>query len=186
MVFQEGALFDSLTVRENVGYKLFEELNWTTGRRQRAASRKSSASSAWPSSSTASRRSCRAASGGAWRSPGRWRPSRASCSTTSRRPVSIRLRRSPWTRKSSSCATSKGSARSSSPTSCATRSTSPSTRRSGSGSERGVREGLAAEDRRGGVHHAARRQDRVRGQCRRAARGRGRDPYIACVSFVKD
>ena len=26
MVFQEGALFDSLTVRENVGYKLFEEL----------------------------------------------------------------------------------------------------------------------------------------------------------------
>jgi phospholipid/cholesterol/gamma-HCH transport system ATP-binding protein len=28
MVFQEGALFDSLTVRENVGYKLFEELDW--------------------------------------------------------------------------------------------------------------------------------------------------------------
>jgi phospholipid/cholesterol/gamma-HCH transport system ATP-binding protein len=28
MVFQEGALFDSLTVRENVGYKLYEELNW--------------------------------------------------------------------------------------------------------------------------------------------------------------
>jgi phospholipid/cholesterol/gamma-HCH transport system ATP-binding protein len=27
MVFQEGALFDSLSVRENVGYKLFEE-NW--------------------------------------------------------------------------------------------------------------------------------------------------------------
>jgi phospholipid/cholesterol/gamma-HCH transport system ATP-binding protein len=25
MVFQEGALFDSLTVRENVGYRLFEE-----------------------------------------------------------------------------------------------------------------------------------------------------------------
>ena len=31
MVFQEGALFDSLTVRENVGYKLFEELNWPRG-----------------------------------------------------------------------------------------------------------------------------------------------------------
>ncbi len=31
MVFQEGALFDSLTVRENVGYKLFEELNWPIG-----------------------------------------------------------------------------------------------------------------------------------------------------------
>jgi phospholipid/cholesterol/gamma-HCH transport system ATP-binding protein len=28
MVFQEGALFDSLTVRENVGYKLYEEWNW--------------------------------------------------------------------------------------------------------------------------------------------------------------
>jgi len=28
MVFQEGALFDSLTVRENVGYKLYEELRW--------------------------------------------------------------------------------------------------------------------------------------------------------------
>ncbi len=27
MVFQEGALFDSLTVRENVGYRLFEESN---------------------------------------------------------------------------------------------------------------------------------------------------------------
>jgi phospholipid/cholesterol/gamma-HCH transport system ATP-binding protein len=28
MVFQEGALFDSLTVRANVGYKLYQELNW--------------------------------------------------------------------------------------------------------------------------------------------------------------
>jgi phospholipid/cholesterol/gamma-HCH transport system ATP-binding protein len=28
MVFQEGALFDSLTVRQNVGYKLYEELKW--------------------------------------------------------------------------------------------------------------------------------------------------------------
>ena len=32
MVFQEGALFDSLTVRENVGYKLFEELHWPADR----------------------------------------------------------------------------------------------------------------------------------------------------------
>src|SRR5580765_2661668 len=32
MVFQEGALFDSLTVRENVGYKLWEELRWTDDR----------------------------------------------------------------------------------------------------------------------------------------------------------
>jgi phospholipid/cholesterol/gamma-HCH transport system ATP-binding protein len=28
MVFQEGALFDSLTVRQNVGYKLYDELHW--------------------------------------------------------------------------------------------------------------------------------------------------------------
>jgi phospholipid/cholesterol/gamma-HCH transport system ATP-binding protein len=32
MVFQEGALFDSLTVRENVGYKLSEELKWPLDR----------------------------------------------------------------------------------------------------------------------------------------------------------
>ena len=32
MVFQEGALFDSLTVRENVGYKLSEELHWPPDR----------------------------------------------------------------------------------------------------------------------------------------------------------
>jgi phospholipid/cholesterol/gamma-HCH transport system ATP-binding protein len=32
MVFQEGALFDSLTVRENVGYKLWEELHWPDDR----------------------------------------------------------------------------------------------------------------------------------------------------------
>lgn len=31
MVFQEGALFDSLTVRGNVGYKLSEELRWPDG-----------------------------------------------------------------------------------------------------------------------------------------------------------
>jgi phospholipid/cholesterol/gamma-HCH transport system ATP-binding protein len=32
MVFQEGALFDSLTVAENVGYKLIEELRWADDR----------------------------------------------------------------------------------------------------------------------------------------------------------
>jgi phospholipid/cholesterol/gamma-HCH transport system ATP-binding protein len=31
MVFQEGALFDSLTVRENVGYRLFEETKMPLG-----------------------------------------------------------------------------------------------------------------------------------------------------------
>jgi phospholipid/cholesterol/gamma-HCH transport system ATP-binding protein len=32
MVFQEGALFDSLTVRQNVGYKLSDELHWPADR----------------------------------------------------------------------------------------------------------------------------------------------------------
>jgi phospholipid/cholesterol/gamma-HCH transport system ATP-binding protein len=32
MVFQEGALFDSLTVRENVAYKLSDELRWSADR----------------------------------------------------------------------------------------------------------------------------------------------------------
>ena len=32
MVFQEGALFDSLTVGENVGYKLYEETDHAAGR----------------------------------------------------------------------------------------------------------------------------------------------------------
>src|SRR5215208_45575 len=32
MVFQEGALFDSITVAENVGYKLYEELRWPDDR----------------------------------------------------------------------------------------------------------------------------------------------------------
>src|SRR5256885_775145 len=31
MIFQEGALFDSLTVRENVGYKLYEEHSMPSG-----------------------------------------------------------------------------------------------------------------------------------------------------------
>jgi len=31
MIFQEGALFDSLTVRENVGYKLYEQTNMPLG-----------------------------------------------------------------------------------------------------------------------------------------------------------
>ena len=51
MVFQEGALFDSLTVRENVGYKLYEETRFCLTRCTRA-SRKCSGSSAFPSTST--------------------------------------------------------------------------------------------------------------------------------------
>ena len=35
MIFQEGALFDSLTVRENVGYKLYEESDMPLGQAHR-------------------------------------------------------------------------------------------------------------------------------------------------------
>ena len=63
-----------------------------TGRstRRTRGSRKCSASSGSASSSTGCRRSCRAGSAAASPSRARWRPSRASCSTTSRRPGSIR------------------------------------------------------------------------------------------------
>ncbi len=76
MVFQEGALFDSLTVRENVGYQLYEETD-SRSRRSTGASRKCSGSSGSPSTSTRCRRSCRADSAAASRSRARWRPSRA-------------------------------------------------------------------------------------------------------------
>ena len=45
MVFQEGALFDSLSVRENVGYKLFEESTCPLRRCEPRGSRKCSGSS---------------------------------------------------------------------------------------------------------------------------------------------
>ena len=76
MVFQEGALFDSLTVRENVGYKLYEETDMPLERGRPRASRRCSGSSAWPSTSTRCRRSCPAASAAASRSRARWRSSR--------------------------------------------------------------------------------------------------------------
>ena len=93
MVFQEGALFDSLTVRENVGYKLFEELYLADGQGQRPRRGGARLHRARASSSTGCRRSSPAGSVAGSRSRVRWRPSRASSSTTSRRPGSIRLRR---------------------------------------------------------------------------------------------
>ena len=86
MVFQEGALFDSFTVGENVGYKLYEETDDAAERGARSGSRKCSGSSGSASTSTRCHRSCRAASAGASPLPAPWRPSRRCCSTTSRRP----------------------------------------------------------------------------------------------------
>ena len=89
MVFQEGALFDSLTVRENVGYKLFEETA-EAGRGRRA--RRGGPRLRRP------RRVHRPDAVGAvgrpaaarGDRPGDDRQAARSCSTTSRRPGSIR------------------------------------------------------------------------------------------------
>ena len=107
MVFQEGALFDSLTVaRER---RLQAVRGDCTGRTTRwmRASRKCSASSGSASSSIGCRRSSRVGSAGAWRLPAPWRPSRASCCTTSRPPASIPSPRRRSMKRSSSCATSR-------------------------------------------------------------------------------
>ena len=128
MVFQEGALFDSLTVAENVGYKLYEEtdmpLDQVDARVEEVLGFVGLARVHRPDAVGAVGRAApprrdRARDGG---------QAAASCSTTRRRPVSIRSRQRRSTRRSSSCATSKASARSSSRTSCATRSSSPRTR----------------------------------------------------------
>ena len=94
MVFQEGALFDSLTVRENVGYRLYEETRHAARRSGRARRRKS-----WASSGSASTRERMPSelSGGQRRRVAIARAIDAqaarSCSTTSRPPASIRSRR---------------------------------------------------------------------------------------------
>ena len=91
-----------------------------------------------------------------------------------------------WTKRSSSCATSKGSARSSSRTSCATRSSSPSTppratRRRAWRFEKAD----GAEGGRGGVHHAARTAGSLRRQrrpsCAQLPRTRSVHPGVSVV-----
>ena len=161
MVFQEGALFDSLTVAENVGYKLYEETDMpleevAPARRGSARLRRARAST-----STGCRRSCRADSGAASRSPAPWPTSRRCCSTTRRRPGSIRSPRRRSTRRSSSCATSKNV--SSIVVTHQLRdaffvATHEAVRQ---GSNDRDRAGRRAEVRRGGVHHAEGRVDRA-------------------------
>ena len=105
MLFQESALFDSLTVAENVGYRLSEEIQLPADAGAQRASRRSWGSSASPNTSTAMtvravRRSApprrhRARDG---------RQARACCCSTTRRPVSIRSSPRRSTTRSSSCA----------------------------------------------------------------------------------
>ena len=63
-----------------------------TRMRARRGSNNCSRNSASPICANPRRWRCRAASGGAAKSPGRWRPSRRSCCSTSRSPGSIRFR----------------------------------------------------------------------------------------------
>ena len=113
MVFQEGALFDSLTVAENVGYKLYEEtdmpLDEVRARVEEVLGFVGLGEyiDRMPSElSGGQRRRVAIARAMAAQAADR-------CSTTRRRPGSIRSPRRRSTRRSSSCATSRTSARSS-------------------------------------------------------------------------
>jgi ABC-type transporter Mla maintaining outer membrane lipid asymmetry ATPase subunit MlaF len=75
MVFQENALFDSLTVGENVGYRLYEETRLPLDE-VRARVEEVLAFLGLASSSIACRRACPAASGAASASAARWPRSR--------------------------------------------------------------------------------------------------------------
>ena len=77
MIFQEGALFDSLTVRENVGYKLYEETEHAARGGRPARRRGPRLHRPRSSTSTRCRRSCRAGSAAASPSRGRWPSSRS-------------------------------------------------------------------------------------------------------------
>ena len=83
MLFQETALFDSLTVAENVGYRSTKKPTCPSTR-YAAAWWRSWGSSDWPTTSTGSPRSSPAARGVASRSPARWPPNPASCCSTTR------------------------------------------------------------------------------------------------------
>ncbi len=99
MVFQEGALFDSLTVAENVGYKLYEETEVPLDRGAQARRRGPRVREARVSSSIGGRPSFPVARGGAWPSREPWPSNLDSSCTTNRRPDSIRLHRRRSTKR---------------------------------------------------------------------------------------
>lgn len=106
MLFQESALFDSLSVADNVGYRLYEETDRPAGEvRRAAASRRSWGSSVWTSTSIECRRSCQVDSGPGSPSHAPWRRGRRFSCSTIRHQGSTPSRRRPWTTRSSSCGT---------------------------------------------------------------------------------
>ena len=110
MIFQEGALFDSLTVRENVGYKLYEESDMPIEEAHQRVEEVlgfvglSEHIDKMPSELSGGQRR-RVAIARAWRS------SREFSYTTRRRRAWTPLPRRPSTTKSSSCAIWKTSVR---------------------------------------------------------------------------
>ena len=173
MVFQEGALFDSLTVRENVGYKLYEETDRAARGGADARVEEVLGFVGLANSSTGCRRSCPAGSGAAWRSRARWRPSRACCSTTSRRPASI-----PITAATVDDEIIKLRDLENVSSIVVTHQLRDAfyiaTHQRASGNDGEIRVGAGRRDEGRGsrVHDAARRPDRLRGHGRRAARRR--------------
>ena len=91
MLFQESALFDSLTVAENVGHKLYEETDMPLDQ-YGVVSRRCFGSSGWRNTSTECRRTYQADSVGGSRLRVRWPHGPGCCSSMSRPPASIRLR----------------------------------------------------------------------------------------------
>jgi ABC-type transporter Mla maintaining outer membrane lipid asymmetry ATPase subunit MlaF len=92
MLFQSGALFDSMTVEENVGFALTEHTDWDDGKILARVEEVLG----WSSStacSTSCRRTCPAACASAWPWPERSRWPRRRSSMMSRPPAWIRSRR---------------------------------------------------------------------------------------------
>jgi phospholipid/cholesterol/gamma-HCH transport system ATP-binding protein len=104
MLFQESALFDSLTVAENVGYRLYEETDLPLAQVRRRVEEVlgfiglTDYIDQMPSELSGGQR--------VWRSRARWRRSRTFCCSTIPRPAWIPSPPPPWTTRSSSCAIS--------------------------------------------------------------------------------
>jgi len=95
-VFQSAALFDSLSVKENVAYPLREHTNLREAEIVDRVVRNLSVVGSRARCCRSCRPSCPAACGSAWGSPARSPSSRRCCCSTNPRPDSIRRIRGSW------------------------------------------------------------------------------------------